>query len=389
MSTPRNPAFAEILAGSPGTIADFKSAAPGGGAGLVDLGVGDPRIRVDEDIVRTLAAGVPQVSEYPLAAGTTEAREAVAAWARRRHGVDVDADTDVVPTHGSKEAIASFTQLVTASGTGPANRTLVAITTPGYPTPAHAARLFGAGVVELGISPANGFVPELEAVAVDVWERVAVLWLNYPNNPTAATAPVELYERAAALAVRHGFVLASDEAYAEVYDGAAPATALQVANRANVVVFTSLSKRSGLTGFRCGAAIGPPELIADFKRLRAMLGLAPQVFTQHLAAAAWADDDAAAALRNSLMVRTRVLVDAVRGAGAEAYGGTASPFVWMRVPAGETDVSLCRRLVAAGVVVTPGSFFGNAGSGFVRLAAMAPAADCERAAAVLREVIGG
>lgn len=387
MSTPRNPAFAEILAASPGTIADFKSAAPGGGAGLVDLGVGDPRIRVGEGLVRTLAAGVPPVSEYPLAVGTPEARAAVAAWARRRHGVDVDPDTEVIPTHGSKEAIASFTQLVASTGETPATRPLVAVTTPGYPTPAHAARLVGAGVVELEIDPGNGFVPDLDSVGAHVWERVAVLWLNYPNNPTAAVAPPRLYAHAAELASRHGFVLASDEAYAEVYAGAAPVSALEVADRANVVVFTSLSKRSGLTGFRCGAVIGPAEIVADFKRLRAMLGLAPQVFTQHLAAAAWADDAAAEALRVSLMGRARVLLDAVRAAGADAYGGAATPFVWMRVPPGESDVSLCRRLVAAGVVVTPGSFFGGAGSGFVRLAAMAPAADCELAAELLREIL--
>lgn len=388
-STPRNPGFEAILAAAPGTIADFKARATATEQRdtLLDLGVGDPRVPVTAAMRSALADGVPDVSAYPLAAGTDEARAAVARWVARRHGVDVDPGSEVVPTHGSKEAIASLTQLVAAGATSAGGRNTVVVTSPGYPTPLHAARLVGAEVLTLGIGPSGDFLPDLAAVDPATWDRVALLWLNYPNNPTAGVAPLELYEHAAELACRHGFVVASDEAYGEVYDSVPPPSALQVPDRSHVVVFTSLSKRSGLTAFRCGAVMGPAELIADLKRLRAMLGLAPQVFTQHLAAATWDDDAAAAELRRSLMSRTRVLLDAARGAGAEAYGGDASPFVWVRVPDGGSDTDLCRRLVDAGVVVTPGSFFGDAGGGFVRLAAMAPAEECERAAALLRDVL--
>ncbi|MBX7159642.1 MAG: aminotransferase class I/II-fold pyridoxal phosphate-dependent enzyme [Acidimicrobiia bacterium] len=390
MSTPRNPAFAGLAGPAPTTIAGFKARVDphGSRTDLVDLSVGDPRVEVGETTRATLAEGVPAVSAYPLASGTAEVRDAIAAWVRRRFGVAVDAGTEVVPTHGSKEAVAAFTQLVTApAATGDGARSTVVVTTPGYPTPEHAARLLGADVVTLGLGPEGGFLPDLDAVPPAVWSRVALLWLNYPNNPTAAVAPLDLYERAAELARRHGFVVASDEAYVDVYGSTPPPSALQVSDRSHVVVFTSLSKRSGLTAFRCGAVVGPAELLADLKRLRAMLGLAPQVFTQHLAARSWDDDGGAASLRVSLMARTRILVDAARGAGAETYGGDASPFVWMRVPDDETELSLCTRLADAGVVVTPGSFFGAAGAGFVRMAAMAPAGDCERAAAVLRAVL--
>lgn len=390
--TPRNPAFEAISAAAPAAIADFKAHATGRQPdGLLDLGVGDPRVAVTAAMRATLVEGVPDVSAYPLAAGTDEVRGAVARWVARRHGIDVDPTDEVVPTHGSKEAVASLTQLLvanaTTAATTPRGRDTVAVTSPGYPTPTHAARLAGAEVLTLGIGPAGAFLPDLASIDPATWDRVALLWLNYPNNPTAAVAPLELYEQAAALARRHGFIVASDEAYGEVYDATPPPSALEVADRSHVVVLTSLSKRSGLTAFRCGAVIGPAELIADLKRLRAMLGLAPQVFTQHLAAAAWDDDTAASELRRSLMSRAHVLLDAVRGAGAEAYGGAASPFVWVRVPGAGSDTDLCRRLVDAGIVVTPGSFFGDGGAGFVRLAATAPAADCERAAALLRDVL--
>src|SRR5204862_7482479 len=142
---------------------------------------------------------------------------------------------------GSKEAIFSLPQVVDAK--------LVAVTTPGYPVPARGAAFAGAQVLELALRAENGFLPDLDAVDDATWGRIGLLWLNYPNNPTAATAPLELYEALAERARRHDFVLASDEAYSELYFGEPPVSALHVQDRTNVVVFNTLSKRSSMPGY--------------------------------------------------------------------------------------------------------------------------------------------
>jgi len=382
MTTPRNSRFESLKAESPGTVAAFREAAGGRSDTLVDLGVGDPRAVMDPAVRLALVEGIPEISSYPLATGIAQVREAVARWARRTYGTIVDPESEVVPTHGSKEAINSLTTLCLDRE----SRNTVVTTDPGYPTPLHAARLLGAECHTLPIEPGNDFLPDLDSVPATTWARTAILWLNYPNNPTAAVATRSLFDQAATLAARHGFLFASDEAYAEVYADVRPFSALELNERASVAVVTSLSKRSGLTGLRAGAVLGPAELIRDLRRIRAMTGVAPQVFTQQAAAAAWDDDTHAASLRHSLMERTRLLHDACSAAGLETYGGDASPFLWVAVPRGGDDADFCRSLVDRGVLVTPGSFFGTGGRGFVRIAAMAPPAECERAAVLIREL---
>src|SRR6185503_19651487 len=163
--------------------------------------------------------------------------------------------------------------------------------TPSYPVYERGAAFGGKALLELQLLAEHGFLPDLDAVPADAWERVGVLWLNYPNNPTAATATVEFYERAAALAREHDFVLASDEAYSELYfGGEPPASALQVADRTNVLVFNTLSKRSSMPGYRTGFAAGDPEVVAALRRFRPNAGVAPLEMVQRAAAAAWADE---------------------------------------------------------------------------------------------------
>ena len=147
-------------------------------------------------------------------------------------------------------------------------RDTVVVTEPGYPVPGRGAAFAGATVVELPLAEAQGFLPDLDAVGPDVWDRTAVLWLNTPNNPTGVVAPPELLERAAGLAREHGFVLASDEAYSELWFERPPPSALELDDWRNVVVFNTLSKRSSMTGFRSGFVAGDPALIEALRRFR-------------------------------------------------------------------------------------------------------------------------
>jgi succinyldiaminopimelate transaminase len=359
-------------------LTQAKEAAAARGVSVIDFGIGEPREETPAFIRRALADALEAepVSTYPSSTGLPELREAVAAWAQRRFGAALDPDTEVVPTMGSKEAIFHLAQVVAARGDR------VVVTAPGYPVPARGALFAGAEVVEVDLDPARGWQPDLEAVD---WDGVALLWLNFPNNPTAATATLELYERAAALARAHGFVLAVDEAYSELwFDGDPPQSALQVADRTNVIVFNTLSKRSSMPGYRSGFAAGDPELVAALKRYRPNVGVAPQTFVQRAAVAAWNDEEHVVDVRERYRAKRDALLPALLAAGFRPSGGDASFFLWLRVPDGEEAEALALRLLdERGIAVAPGPFFGPGGAGHVRIALVPTLADCRRAAQLL------
>ncbi|MDX6503856.1 MAG: N-succinyldiaminopimelate aminotransferase, partial [Gaiellaceae bacterium] len=201
-------------------------------------------------------------------------------------GAALDPAHEVIPTLGSKEAIFHLAQVVDTSG----DRDLVLVMEPGYPVPERGALFAGARVQALPLREEHGFLPDLEAVTEETWRQTALVWTNYPNNPTGATAPLAFYERLAELARAHDFVLASDEAYSELYFGEPPVSALQLADRRNVVVLNTLSKRSSMTGYRSGFVAGDAELIVALRAYRPNVGTAPQEFVQRASIAAWQDE---------------------------------------------------------------------------------------------------
>jgi acetylornithine aminotransferase len=359
-------------------LTEAKQAAAARGVSVIDFGVGEPREETPAFIRRAVADALDAepVSTYPSSEGLPELREAIAAWVQRRFGAALDPDSEVLPTMGSKEAIFHLAQVVAARGDR------VVVTTPGYPVPARGALFAGAEVVEVDLDPARGWLPDLEAID---WGGVALLWLNFPNNPTAATAPPALYEHVAALARAHGFVLAVDEAYSELwFDGDAPQSALQVADRTNLLVLNTLSKRSSMPGYRSGFAAGDPELIAALKRYRPNVGVAPQTFVQRAAVAAWSDEEHVVEVRERYRAKRDVLLPALLAAGLRPSGGDASFFMWMRVPDGEDAETFALRLLdERGISLAPGTFFGPGGAGHARIALVPTLADCRRAAHLL------
>ncbi|CAA9494048.1 MAG: N-succinyl-L,L-diaminopimelate aminotransferase alternative [uncultured Solirubrobacteraceae bacterium] len=339
------------------------------GVDLIDFGVGEPREETPAFIRETLAAAISPRAGYPLAEGLPEYRASVSAWIHRRFGASVDPATQVIPTLGSKEAIFHLAQLLAGDH--------VVVTSPGYPVAARGALFAGKGVVELPLVAEHGFLPDLDAVPEAVWARTAILWLNYPNNPTAATAPPELYARAAALARRHDFVLASDEAYSELYFGDdVPGSALQCGDLANVAVFNTLSKRSSMPGLRCGFVAGDAQLISALKAYRPNVGVAPQEHVQRAGIAAWGDEDHVRATREIYRAKRDVLLPVLMDAGFEPVGGDATFFVWLRAPDGALEA-----LLEAGVVLAPGEIFGPVGRGYARLALVPTLEQCHAAAA--------
>lgn len=347
------------------------------GIDLIDFGIGEPREETPAFIRRALADAIEPLSTYPKAEGLPELREAIARWAARRFGATLDPATQVVPTLGSKEAVFHLAQVVGGHA--------VAVPTPGYPVPDRGARFAGREVVPLPLAPDAGFLPDLDALDAATLDRLGLLWLNYPNNPTGATIPLELLERTAALARAHDFVLACDEAYSELwFEGDAPASGLQLRDLTNVVVLNTLSKRSSMPGYRSGFVAGDPELIAALKRYRPNVGVAPQAFVQRASIAAWDDEAHVEEVRERYRAKRDVLLPALLDAGFTDAGGPATFFLWLRTPDGEPDEACTVRLLEHGLVCAPGSFFGGGGEGHVRFALVPTPERCAEAAERLR-----
>ncbi len=354
-------------------LGEARRAAEARGVDVIDFGIGEPREETPAFIRQALAAAVEAepISSYPSADGLPETRAAIAAWVQRRFGATLDPDTEVVPTLGSKEVVFGLAQVVGGPGS------VVAVPTPGYPVPERGALFAGANVVAVPLRADQGWLPDLDALPDDL----ALLWLNYPNNPTGARAPLELLERAAALAATRGFVLACDEAYSELwFDGDPPHSALELADRSNVLVLNTLSKRSSMPGYRAGFAAGDPELIAALKRYRPNAGVAPPTFVQRAAAAAWGDEEHVEEVRGRYRAKRAALLPALEAAGLRVAGGDATFFLWLATPGPDDEAFAARLLDEHGIVVAPGSYLGAGGQGYVRVALVPPLERCAEAA---------
>jgi acetylornithine aminotransferase len=354
------------------------------GIDVIDFGMGDPREPTDPKIRQALIDGLRDRMGYPTAVGLPELREAIASWAKRRFGTTLDPDTEIIPTLGSKEAIFTFAlAVVDADGA----RDTVAYTDPGYPVYERGALFAHARPLALPLREERGFLPDLDAIDEETWSRLAVFWINYPNNPTAATAPLAFYERLAALAREHGFVIASDEAYTELWFDQPPASALQLADLTNVVVFNTLSKRSSMTGYRSGFAAGDATLIAALKAFRPTVGTAPQEFVQRASVVAWGDEEHVAETRARYGRKRTLFLDLFARKGVRVAGSDATMYIWAEVPEGETSESFAERLLEHGVLFAPGSYLGAAGEGYFRVALVPSEDECARAVEILERVL--
>jgi succinyldiaminopimelate transaminase len=354
------------------------------GVEVIDFGTGDPREPTDPLIRQALVDGLRDRMGYPLAVGLPELREAIAGWGRRRFGAELDPDTQIVPTLGSKEAIFGFAHVVVDLEHG---RDTVAYTEPGYPVYERGARFAHARPLPLPLHEEHAFLPDLDAVDDATWARVAVLWVNYPNNPTAAVAPLGFYERLADLARTHGFVVASDEAYTELWFEEPPVSALQLADLTNVVVFNTLSKRSSMTGYRSGFVAGDHAVIAALKAFRPTVGTAPQEFVQRASVVAWGDERHVEEARARYARKRRLFLDLFERKGLRVAGSAATMYLWVEVPGHGGSEAFAERLLAHGVVVAPGAYLGAAGEGYFRLALVPDEEACARAVAILEEVL--
>jgi succinyldiaminopimelate transaminase len=334
---------------------EAKAAARARGLELIDFGMGDPIEPTPEFIQRALVEALPLTSGYPRAPGLPELREAVASWLARRFDAEVDPGRELIPTYGSKEAIFLF-PLVACSP----EKDVVVIPEPAYPVYERGAQFAAAEPHFVPLREEHGWLPDLEAIDDETWDRCAIFWVNYPHNPTGAVAPLSFLEEVAERARAHGFYLASDEAYTELWFDAAPSSAIQISNRSNVVVFQTLSKRSSMTGYRSGFVCAEPELIDALRSFRPNTGTAPQEFVQRASIAAWNDEAHVEETRDRYARKRQLLAPLLDLA---PHSSEATFYLWFRVPPGESSETFATRLLEHGVVVAPGSYFGPSGEG--------------------------
>ncbi|NTV03552.1 aminotransferase class I/II-fold pyridoxal phosphate-dependent enzyme [bacterium] len=369
-----------------------KRAAQAAGRDVIDLGIGDPDRPTPAPLLDAMAEAIrrPEHHRYPANRGSAALRRAAADWLRRRHGVTVDPDTQVLALIGSKEGLAHLPLALLEEGDE------VLVPDIGYPVYASATLLAGGVPRYFPLTAARGFLPDPAALAAAAGARTRLLFLNYPNNPTGATAPPGFYADVIAALRGTGAVVASDAAYLEVVPevpgaGGRPASLLREADatRERVVEFHSLSKMFNMTGWRVGFAAGHPEVIAALDKVKQNIDSG--VFTAVQDVAAQALTPMGEELLRGVMAvyppRRRLVTGALRAAGFEVFATEATFYVWARVPAGEDSLGFCRRaLDDEAVVVTPGTGFGSGGEGWFRLSLTAPDERLAEAAERLRRL---
>ncbi|MEE4068784.1 succinyldiaminopimelate transaminase [Pseudomonas viridiflava] len=364
----------------------------------VALSIGEPKHRSPDFVAKALADNLDQMAVYPTTLGIPALREAIAGWCTRRFDLPegwMDPARNVLPVNGTREALFAFTQtVVNRSGDG-----LVISPNPFYQIYEGAAFLAGAQPYYLPCLNENGFNPDFDAVTPDIWKRCQILFLCSPGNPTGALIPVDTLKKLIALADEHDFVIAADECYSELYfDEQTPPPGLLSAcvelgrkDFKRCVVFHSLSKRSNLPGLRSGFVAGDADILKAFLLYRTYHGCAMPVQTQLASIAAWNDEAHVRANRDLYREKFDAVLD-ILAPVLDVQRPDGGFYLWPNV--GTDDAAFCRDLfVDQHVTVVPGSYLSrevdgvNPGAGRVRLALVAPLAECIEAAERIRDFV--
>jgi LL-diaminopimelate aminotransferase len=342
------------------------------GIDVISFAIGDPDVPTPDHVIDALveAARDPANHRYPETEGLPELRRAIAEWYERRFGLSFDPDREVLPLIGSKEGAGHVALCFVDPGD------VALVPDPAYPVYAVSAMFAGGEVHRLPLREESGFLPDLEAVPAEVARRARLLWLNYPNNPTAAVADLDFFERAVAFARRHDIAVLHDMAYSEVaFDGYRPPSFLEASGARDVgIEFHSLSKSYHMTGWRIGMAVGNAEMINALMRVKSNLDSGVPQAIQRMAIAALRGPQDCIAEHNALYQRRRDrLVPVLREMGLRVTPPKASLYVWAGLPGGTTSVEFATRLLEdLAVVVTPGVGYGQAGERYVRLSLTIP-----------------
>ncbi|MFZ5998076.1 MAG: LL-diaminopimelate aminotransferase [Nitrospirota bacterium] len=350
------------------SIDKMKQEALAKGVDLIDLSIGDPDLPTPAHIVEAMKEAVekPVHHRYPSYEGMLSYREAVAQWYTQRFNVSLDPRTEVLSLIGSKEGIGHIPLAFVNPGD------VVLVPSPGYPVYPVGTLFAGGESHIMPLREENGFLPDFKAIPEDILKRAKLMFLNYPNNPTAAIAGEKFFREAIALAVKYNIIICHDAAYSEVYyDGERPMSFLQVDGAKEVgIEFHSLSKTYNMTGWRIGFAVGNKDVIAGLGKIKSNLDSGVfQAVQEASIVALQTEEPVLSEIRNVYQKRRDTLYEGLTGLGIKVNRPKATFYLWAHVPSGFDSTTFVSHLLnKAGVLGTPGVGFGAPGEGYIRFA---------------------
>ncbi|ACZ61786.1 LL-diaminopimelate aminotransferase [Dehalococcoides mccartyi] len=348
------------------------------GEEVISFAIGDPDLPTPKHILAELckAAEDPSNHRYPETEGMPVLRKAMAEWYKKRFGVKLNPDTEILPLIGSKEGIGHAAWCFLDPGD------IALVPNPAYPVYAISSQLAGADVFNMPLNKENNFLPDFNTIPEDILLKAKVLWINYPNNPTGAVADLDFFKKAADFAAKHNLAVCHDGPYSEIaFDGYKPVSFLEAEGAKDVgIEFHSLSKSYNMTGWRIGMAVGNAKMIDALRRFKSNLDSGIPQAIQLMAIAALKGSQEVINHNCAVYQRRRDrLVKALHNIGMEVTAPKASLYIWAPVPEGYTSASFATELLdKTGVVVTPGTGYGTAGEGYIRLSLTVPDEQLEK-----------
>ncbi|MDF0604379.1 succinyldiaminopimelate transaminase [Neisseriaceae bacterium TC5R-5] len=372
--------------------------APPAGLAPINLSIGEPKHPTPEVVKQALRDNLDGLAQYPSTQGGEPLRQACADWVQRRYGVQLNAQSQILPVNGSREALFAVVQTVIDASA--ALKPVVISPNPFYQIYEGAALLAGAEPYYVNCVAANQFQADWEQVPVAIWQRTQLVMVCSPNNPTGAVMSLVEWQRLFELSDRYGFVIASDECYSEIHFGTPPLGCLQAAQQLGrgferLLMFTSLSKRSNVPGMRSGFVAGDETILAAFLLYRTYHGSAMSPSIQAASVAAWEDEAHVIANQAEYRAKFAAVIPCLQAAGLTVVQPDAGFYLWVQVPGGD-DVQFAQQLFAQHyITVLPGSYLARAAQGvnpgatYIRIALVASQAEClegaQRMAAFCRD----
>ncbi len=358
---------------------------------VYDFGTGDPRIPTWEPIRKAMIDNTTVISQYPATSGCPELIQAIWKYCETHYNVKPKSGLDVLATNGSKEAIFHISlNLVGRAG----GKKIIAYPDPGYPVYRSSAQFAGGIPYPMQLVPENNFQLEPWKLPEDVQKNCAALWINYPHNPTGAVMEEAQLKKIIAWCKERDVVLLADDCYIDIYSpdwdktGRRPPTPIMYTTE-NVISFMSLSKRSGMTGYRSGFIIGDSKLMPAIAKARANMGVGTPTAIQKAAAVAWADETHVNERRKIFQNRIDLAFPYLNKLGMIDKKPEATFYLWCKVPNGQDDVQFCLELAKLGVIASPSQWLSEGIKGFVRFALVPDDQDTVEAMHIISKFVGG
>lgn len=337
------------------------------GIDIIDLGIGDPDIKTPDFIVKTLEKGIRELGfhNYPPYSGINEFRRAVASYYKKRFNVELDYEKEVVALIGSKEGIANLFLALTDEGD------YVILPDPSYPVYDAAARIAGCNIYKMILSERNNYLPKIENIYPEVARKAKIILVNYPNNPTGATANINFYRNLVEFGIKNDVSVVNDGAYIDILkDNCSPVSLLQAEEAKRVCVeFGTLSKSYSMTGWRIGYAVGNSEILKKLMIIKTNSDSGQFIPIQQAGAEAIErGNDFVEYINNIYNKRREIVVNSLKGIGLDVYDSCGTFYVWFKIPKMYKSEEFCQYVLEnTGVILTPGNAYGTFGEGYCRI----------------------